>query len=245
MLINLVNGNKSNHGMLDTTREVEVPEGITLSLPVAGLVSRSLAFIIDFLIRLAVILLSAQALSVFDNMGIGLLLILTFFIEWFYPVLFEIFYHGQTLGKKALGIAVINDDGTPIDWSSSIIRNLLRAADFLPFFYFFGIISMLFSRDFKRLGDLVAGTLVIHQLELQKTETENSAGGIAPKVALNLEEQRAIVNFAERAPRMSESRAAELANYLAPWLNTQKIQQGTESPVVQLNKIARWLRGHK
>ena len=138
--------------MLDTTREVEVPEGITLSLPVASLVSRSLAFLIDLVARFAIIFTFVQLFSVFGEFGQGLILITAFLVEWFYPVLLELFYNGQTIGKKVLGIMVINDDGTPIDWSSSIVRNLLRFADFLPFLYGFGLISMMFSRDFKRLG---------------------------------------------------------------------------------------------
>ncbi|WP_444996788.1 RDD family protein [Aliikangiella sp. IMCC44359] len=230
--------------MLDTTREVEVPEGITLSLPVAGLVSRSLAFIIDLLLRWAAIAIIAQIFSIFGNFGSGVILLFIFLVEWFYPVLFEVLYNGQTLGKKVLGITVINDDGTPIDWSSSIIRNLLRFADFLPFCYAFGIISMLFSRDFKRLGDFVAGTLVVHKLDLVKKQKAISIEGVAPKFPLTLDEQSAIVSFAERSSKMSESRVNELAGYLGPWLDQEKIKQGSEPASVQLFKIAKWLRGH-
>jgi len=231
--------------MLDTTREVEVPEGITLSLPVASLVSRSLAFLIDLLIRFAIIFVALQIFAIFGDLGSGFVLIAMFLVEWFYPVLFEVFYHGQTLGKKVMGIMVINDDGTPIDWSSSIVRNLLRFADFLPFMYAFGFLSMMFSRDFKRLGDFAAGTLVVHKLEQIDKAEQSTLDGLAPKVPLTLEEQSAIIGFTERAAKMSPSRVNELAGFLGPWLDQDKIKQGKESAAVQLSRIAKWLRGHK
>jgi len=231
--------------MLDTTREVEVPEGITLSLPVASLVSRSLAFLIDLLIRFAIIFVALQIFAIFGDLGSGFVLIAMFLVEWFYPVLFEVFYHGQTLGKKVMGIMVINDDGTPIDWSSSIVRNLLRFADFLPFMYAFGFLSMMFSRDFKRLGDFAAGTLVVHKLEQIDKAEQSTLDGLAPKVPLTLEEQSAIIGFTERAAKMSPSRVNELAGFRGPWLDQDKIKQGKESAAVQLSRIAKWLRGHK
>ena len=231
--------------MLDTTREVEVPEGITLSMPVASLVSRSLAFIVDIVIRWAIIWVGWIIFSSFGNFGEGLFYLTVFLLEWFYPVLFEVFYNGQTPGKKILGIMVINDDGTPIDWSSSIVRNLLRFADFLPFFYAAGLLSMMFSQDFKRLGAFAAGTLVVHKIDpiipSQRAELE----GLAPRVALTLEEQSAVIGFSERATVMSPSRVNELAGVLGPWLDRDKIQRGSESAAVQLSRIAKWLRGHR
>ncbi len=229
--------------MLDTTREVEVPEGITLSLPVAGAVSRALAFFIDVIIRWSAMAVIIQILAFFGNFGTGLYLLAIFLIEWFYPVLFEIFYHGQTIGKKVMDIMVVNDDGTPIDWSSSIVRNLLRFADFLPFLYLFGLISMLFSRDFKRLGDFAAGTLVVHKLTRLSPLAQNNLSGLAPKMTLTLEEQSAIIGFSERSERMSESRLNELAGHLRPWLNQSKLNQN-ESASMQLKRMAKWLRGH-
>lgn len=230
--------------MLDTTREVEVPEGITLSLPVASLVSRSLAFLLDIVIRFVIAMVIGQVIGVLGDFGVGVYLLLLFLLEWFYPVLFEVFYHGQTIGKKVVGIMVINDDGTPIDWSSSIVRNLLRAADLLPFFYGFAFISMMFSKDFKRLGDFAAGTLVVHKLDMIEKDQKLQLDGLAPKVALTLEEQSAIIGFTERTPRMSKSRVNELAGILGPWLDQEKIKQGTETAASQLSRIAKWLRGH-
>jgi uncharacterized RDD family membrane protein YckC len=231
--------------MLDTTREIEVPEGVELSLAVAGLVSRSLAFMIDLIIRWAALAAVASIFGYLGNFGGGLFLILAFLVEWFYPVLFEVFYHGQTIGKKSMGIMVINDDGTPIDWSSSIVRNLLRFADFLPAFFGFGVLSMLINKDFKRLGDLAAGTLVVHKRKLTQSELKFEQEGIAPKIPLTLAEQSAIISFAERSPQMSQSRATELASYLRPWVDQDLTKANQDSTAMSLKRLAKWLRGHR
>lgn len=233
--------------MLDTRRQVEVPEGITLSLPVAGVVSRSLAFLIDLLIRFGIIYVIAQIAALMGNFGDGLIYITIFLVEWFYPVLLEVFYNGQTFGKKTMGIMVINDDGTPINWSSSIVRNLMRFADFLPFFYGFGVLSMLYSRDFKRLGDFAAGTLVVHKLDqIEKTQSLD-VEALAPKTPLTLDEQRAIIGFSERTTKMSSSRTHELANILQPWLDSGDSKSNDkskrETAANKLARIAKWLRG--
>lgn len=231
--------------MLDTTREIEVPEGVELSLAVAGLVSRSLAFIIDLIIRWVALIIIAAIVGALGNFGQGLYLITIFLVEWFYPVLFEVFYHGQTIGKKSMGIMVINDDGTPIDWSSSIVRNLLRFADFLPAVFGFGIISMLINKDFKRLGDLAAGTLVVHKRRINQKDLSYEEEGVAPKIPLTLAEQSAIISFSERSSSMSDSRARELASYLGPWLDTDQIKKNPDAEALLLKRLAKWLRGHK
>jgi len=236
--------------MLDTTREIEVPEGVELSLAVAGLVSRSLAFMIDLLVRWTGLAILSLILSYLGNFGGGLFLILVFLVEWFYPVLFEVFNQGQTIGKKAMGIMVINDDGTPIDWSSSIVRNLLRFADFLPAFFGFGVVSMLINKDFKRLGDLAAGTLVVHKRKIKDEKLSIKAEGLAPRLPLTLEEQSAIISFAERSTKMSEGRTLELAGYLSPWLGHDNEKNGSEkkstkNDALTLKRMAKWLRGHR
>ncbi len=231
--------------MLDTTREIEVPEGVELSLAVAGLVSRSLAFMIDLLVRWAVLAAVASFIGYLGNFGGGLFLIIVFLVEWFYPVLFEVFNHGQTIGKKSMGIMVINDDGTPIDWSSSIVRNLLRFADFLPAFFGFGVLSMLINKDFKRLGDLAAGTLVVHKRKLNQSELKFEEEGVAPKLPLTLAEQSAIIGFAERSAQMSESRANELASYLRPWIDQDQTKPNNDHTALTIKRLAKWLRGHQ
>ena len=150
--------------LLDTVRQIETPEGITLSLRAAGPVARALAWSIDLLIQCMALLALLIALATLSQGGFGVWLIAVFLTEWLYPALFEVYAGGATPGKKALGLMVVHANGTPVGWSAALIRNLLRAADFLPVLYGFGMVAMFSNRDFQRLGDLAAGTLAYHLL---------------------------------------------------------------------------------
>ena len=86
----------------------------------------------------------------------GVMLVLLFAIEWLYPVVFELLPWAATPGKRALDLRVVMDTGLPVTPAASLTRNLLRAADFMPMLFAFGLLSMLLRRDFKRLGDLAA-----------------------------------------------------------------------------------------
>jgi len=223
--------------MIDTLRTVQTPEGIDLHLPLAGLVPRSLAWLIDALIRMFIYTGLATVLLIFGDTGAGLYLLSAFVIEWFYPVLFEVLRDGQTPGKRSYGIKVLHDDGTPISWSASLIRNLLRVVDFLPIMYGFGIATMMLNRDFKRLGDLAAGTIVVYRdLPLPVPKLSISQPSRPPYV-LNLEEQQAIMAFAERSPGLTQERAEELAQLTGPLVanNPQAIKT--------LYSYAKWLSG--
>lgn len=224
--------------MLDTYQQLETPESIDLELRIAGPAVRILAFSIDSLIKTAV-LIGAQIILVFaDRVGLAIMLILGFLLEWFYPVLFEVLRNGQTPGKRAMGILVIHDNGTPVGWSSSVIRNLLRFVDFLPVGYLLGLISMVCNRHFKRLGDLAAGTLVIYQREKPREIPLQQTQPLPPGFSLTLEEQRAFINFAERQAQLTPDRQQEIANHLAPVLKAQD-----QAAVNKILRIAQWLRG--
>ncbi len=197
--------------MLDTTRSISTPEGIELSLRLAGPVPRALAWLIDLLVRGAIMLALSIALAIFGKFGMAVLLLIAFLIEWLYPAVFEVFWQGATPGKRAMGILVLNDDGTPVRWPSALTRNLLRFVDFLPALYFTGFLAMVINRDFKRLGDLAANTLVVYRDQKQATQQIPAARPVAPRLALSVNDQRALLDFAERSPRLTEERAAELA----------------------------------
>nr|WP_320134798.1 RDD family protein [uncultured Amphritea sp.] len=201
--------------LIDTLREHETPEGIRLELRLAGPVVRACAWSIDMLIRVILYGLVSGVFAFFGGIGTSLMLIMFFLIEWFYPVLFEL-YNGASPGKKAMGLVVIQDNGTPITFSSSLIRNLLRAADFLPFLYAVGLLSMLLNRNFQRLGDLAAGTLVVYrEKELVRAHLPE-AERRRPPVDLSVDEQRELIRFAERCPQLSRDRQIELATLLFP-----------------------------
>lgn len=224
--------------MLDTYRKLETPESIDLDIHIAGPLVRSLAFLLDSLIRIGISIGLSFGLLLLGDTGIALLLISGFALEWFYPVLFEVFNHGQTPGKKIFGLAVVNDDNTPMGWSASIVRNFLRVVDFLPVSYLTGLVTMTASRDFKRVGDLAAGTVVIYRDAKKPPPRLPDSRATPPPIALTLSEQRAILGFAERHKSLTPERREELANHLAPVLHRQD-----QAAVEALYRIANWLRG--
>lgn len=202
--------------LIDTLNRVETPDGIELALKPAGPVLRAVAWFVDLTIRAGLLLLLGMLLALLEAVGMALLLLIWFLINWWYPVLFEVLSRGSTPGKKATGLRVINQDGTPINWGPSVVRNLLRQIDFLPFFYATGLVSMLCNRRFQRLGDLAAGTLVVYHGNSNLTEFKPTDGPVeAPPFALRADEQRALLAYAERVARLHPERAAELANQLS------------------------------
>ncbi|WP_018694058.1 RDD family protein [Algicola sagamiensis] len=207
--------------ILDTQIEHETPEGITLAIYPAGIAARTLAFTIDILIRIGIIFAASTLFSLFGVMGQGLILITLFVVEWFYPVLFEVFSNGATPGKKVFRLKVVYDNGLPISFSGSLLRNLFRTIDFLPCFYTAGFISMVTNRRFKRIGDWVAGTQVVYDEKLVDTDDGEVKGGYSSKIPLTSEEQEAIIAFQHRKDEFSDDRKEELANMLTPVIDSQ------------------------
>lgn len=223
---------------LDTRSQIETPEGIDLLLRPAGLVPRALAFGIDFSIRAVVLAALFLLFSLFESFGAGLSAITLFLVTWWYMVLFEVLNQGRTPGKQIMGLRVIHDDGTPIGWTTSLIRNLLRFVDMLPFGYGLGAISCLQHPQFKRLGDLAAGTLVVYrEIAPRRPLLPQTTPIIAPFV-MTLEEQRAVLGFAERQAELSAERTQELASILAEPLNVNPALA-----VPRLNGVASGLMG--
>lgn len=224
--------------LLDTRYSVETPEGIDLVLHPAGLVPRALAFAVDLGIRGLILLLMSIAFALLGELGLGLMSLLFFLVTWWYMVLFEVLNQGRSPGKQLLGLRVVHDDGTPVGWSASLTRNLLRFVDTLPFGYTLGILSCLAHPAFKRLGDLAAGTLVIHR---EKPAAPPQLPEVAPLPApfpLQLAEQRALLDFAERQSSLSLERRRELAEILA-----EPLAVPPEQAEARIDGIARGLLG--
>lgn len=200
---------------LDTTRAVPTPEGIELTLRLAGPVPRALAWLSDLLLRLGTLMIAGWILALLGRFGWGTMLILAFLLEWLAAAAFEVWSDGSTPGKKALGLMVLHDDGTPVGWAAALVRNLLRAVDFLPLGYGFGLVSMLLNRDFKRLGDIAAGTVVVYRSPSHRPTTIPAAAPMPAPRALSLVEQRAILDFAERCVTLTPARAQEIATLAA------------------------------
>jgi uncharacterized RDD family membrane protein YckC len=197
--------------LLDSIRAVPTPEGIELTLRLAGPVPRAVAWFTDLLLRLGVLLLASWVLGMLGVFGWGALLILAFLLEWLAMAAFEVWADGATPGKRALGIMVLHDDGTPVRWPAALVRNLLRAVDFLPALYGLGLAAMLINRDFKRLGDIAAGTVVVYRQPSERAAAMPAATPVPPPRPLSLEEQRAVLDFAERSASLTPERAQEIA----------------------------------
>lgn len=227
--------------MLDTAREIPTPEGIELNLRLAGPVARALAWAVDLLVRAAVFGVLGIPLGMLGNVGGGLYLILWFGLEWLYPTVFEVYFGGATPGKRALALIVLHSDGTPVGLPASLTRNLLRAVDFLPFLYGFGLLTMVLSRDFQRLGDIAGGTVVVYREIAFQHGAIPPAVPMQPAMPLSAAEQRTLLDLAARSQVLTAERAQELAA-LAPRLTGGRDEAGALGRVLS---IANYLIGRR
>lgn len=226
--------------MLDTFREVHTPEGVALRLPAAGPVPRALAWLIDLAIRLGVLSTVGTVLGALGEAGLGAYLVLAFVLLWGYPVLCEALFDGQTPGKRALELRVVSADGAPVGWLAAIVRNLMRTVDALPIGYGFGLVASLADPFGRRLGDMVAGTVVVHAPRLRRHAQAPLQGVHAPAQPLRPEEQVAIIAFAERAATLTPERQQELAEIAEPLTSARG-----ELGVLRLFGAANWLLGRR
>jgi uncharacterized RDD family membrane protein YckC len=202
--------------ILDTVVAAETPEGILLELRPAGLTARFYAFALDWIIRLFIIYAAAIVASFTGGIGFAFWIILIFALEWFYPVAFELMPAGATPGKRVFGLRVVMDNGLPATAAASVTRNLLRAAEFLPFFYGFAIVSILVRRDCKRLGDIAAATLVVHELRAVSRPPLGEFAPVAPARPLTPQDRATVIALAARASTLTAERLDELAALAAP-----------------------------
>jgi len=231
---------------LDTVYSAETPEGIALALRPAGPVARILAYLVDAVLRLLIYLLCVIVASLLGAMGQAFALVSFFAIEWIYPIFCELALAGATPGKRMLGLQVVMDSGLPVTPAASVARNLLRSADFLPALYGFGLASMLLRPDFKRLGDLAAGTLVVHVQPVSLHGGLPDAAPLAPRRPLSPREQTAVVSWASRSATLTADRLEELAGLAQDVLPAQVLADasaGRRTPA--LLGVAQWLLGHR
>ncbi len=241
---------RPNVNKLDTTLLAETPEGIDVLLRPAGVAPRALAYALDFAIRGTLYLIAIGVLQAFRGLGAGLGLILYFALEWFYPIVFELLPGAATPGKRVLGLQVIMDNGLPVTPSAAVVRNLLRAADFMPALFAAGLMAMLLRRDFRRIGDIAAGTLVVHCDHVRLAGALPEAVAIAPRVALQRAQQVAILHLAGRAARLTPERVDELAALAEPVLPPPDHAPGGVAPPPlrpgpRLLAVAQWLAGQR
>jgi uncharacterized RDD family membrane protein YckC len=228
--------------MLDNRHTLDIPEGAQLSLYCAGPCVRIVAFGFDMLIRVAFyfgLTTVLGLLSVQPAIMAGIMAITYFLLEWLYPMVFELLQDGMTPGKRYCGIKVVNEDGTPINFRNSLLRNLLRTVDFLPMFYMTGLVACVSSRSFQRLGDMAAGTLVVYRNALPGKVEIRQEGSLHPGFAPSVDEQRNLVSFAERCHKLSPQRAQELAGLL------KDVLPPADDRVAAIRQIANGILGRK
>lgn len=216
---------------LDTTVEIETPEHVVFRCSLAGPARRALAYLIDLFVRFAILFVVGLALSLsslghaqLSGFRLGALLLLMFALEWGYFVACESFMGGRSLGKKALGLRVVTRDGLPVSFGGSVLRNLLRAADFLPTGYAIGLLTMALDPRFRRLGDWAADTMVIIEerprlrepIRLSPAPTAAELDQLPPRLNLPGPMMEALELFLRRGPELHKLREDELASMLAP-----------------------------
>jgi len=191
------------------------PEGIPLSLIPAGPGPRLWAWAVDAGVCGVLFLLAILVVGGAGAVGGGLLLLFLFALWWGYPVVLEAL-HGRTLGKRLLHLRVLRLDGLPIGWREAFLRGILQAADFLPFGFATGLVCMLFSRGFRRLGDFAAGTVVVHDDPVPEPRPLGLPAPAAPPFPLLPGEQRALIDLAERFEHIPVERRVELGDIAFP-----------------------------
>jgi uncharacterized RDD family membrane protein YckC len=176
---------------------IDTPELVSIEFPLAGIGSRFIAILVDSLILGAAVILLIflaafilPALGYFGSKsaswGIGIFLLILFLLFWGYFALFEAFNNGRTPGKRVAKIRVIHQSGRGVNFAEALARNLVRIIDYLPGFYGVGIAAMFMSRQSQRLGDMVAGTLVVREREVEapmwgeSTSRTLTAAALAP-----------------------------------------------------------------
>ena len=166
---------------------IDTPELVSIEMPVAGIGSRFVALLIDYLIWLIVIIafvvliaLIDPSLSHFSQIGEkwakGLFIFIPFLFYWGYFTLFEAFWNGRTPGKRLAKIRVIQRSGRGISLFEAMTRNLLRLIDQIPGIYAVGVVCIFLNKEHQRLGDIAAGTLVVHERENLNASTPDSSG---------------------------------------------------------------------
>jgi len=231
--------------MSDDQVTIETPEHIQVHYELAGIGSRALAGLFDFMLQailtvlvvwglmwLGLVLKLKDVLGVAGAIAIGSMGFLAFTI---YYVVAEMLTGGQSPGKRMAGLRVIGVDGRPLTFLQSALRNIIRAVDMIPFFYSVGLIAVFASQRAQRLGDMVAGTMVVkerlHELAEQTAPLETEwtappARPLPPEVEARLRTSLHLLTPAEVA---AAERVVERRHELPPVLRQQLVGQIAET----------------
>jgi uncharacterized RDD family membrane protein YckC len=142
-------------------------EGVSFQIPLAGPVTRFLAWAIDIAAIMVILSAMNMLIGLFGivsaDMAMGLYMFLNFAVFLFYGILLEWSWRGQTLGKRIMRLRVKDERGLKLRFDQVVLRNLLRVVDSFPALYVVGGVTCLVSSLNQRLGDIAAGTVVVHE----------------------------------------------------------------------------------
>ena len=244
----------------DERLKIDTPEQIALELPLAGIGSRFLAVAVDTVLQSALYLAGVLTLMVGPRIGGGLPSLLRlmgpalgilfmFCVYWGYFAFFEIIWSGRTPGKRIARIRVIKESGRPINVYESIGRNVLRAIDFLPVMYGLGVVVMMLNRHSRRIGDFVAGTVVVYDTATDALAPDwraapGRAASNAPMTRVSAEELRLIETYLQRRfdldPLVRDAMAEQIAGRITE--NTGVGREPDQSVDEFLEGVARRVR---
>ena len=214
---------------IDDHHTIDTPEQTRLEFAVAGIGSRFLALTVDLLIQgaaglgLIILVILLRLTGLFNGLPLSgqwiaaLLIAFTFLAHFGYFTAFEILWRGQTPGKRMMHLRVVKDSGRTLSASESILRNLMRIADQLPALYAVGMVSALLTSQNQRLGDLLAGSIVVREASLAQLRPVWDSSVIANPVdmaqaRLSGEDLALIEAFLARRSELPSSVRARMAS---------------------------------
>ena len=235
---------------------IDTPEGVPLELTLAGVGSRFSSALVDYLIQFVILVALAILLSVIGlhpfsgaTFASAMWVLILFVVFWGYDIAFEVLNSGRTPGKRLNGLRVVRESGAPVNFTTSAVRNVLRIIDILPPpTYLVGITAILATSRNQRVGDLVAGTLVVRERRTLPQETRISPSVQVPAwdtSAIGQDELDAVVAFLGRRGELPAGArlqlAGELAGRLRPKVGGLAEREGDE---MFLERLVAAKRGH-
>jgi uncharacterized RDD family membrane protein YckC len=235
--------------------EVETPDHVVLRYDLAGAGNRGFAAVVDFVVASLIVFAALMLFSLVssrarieDFAAGGIAIILTLTLIWAYFILLEWLWNGQTIGKRLYKLRVINEDGSPAQFTAVLIRNLLRLVDFLPAFYGVGLMAIVLSPKSQRLGDLAAATYVVRAPRPKvdwfslRTVTPLGAGQTAETRRMPGEAQRLVREFVAREADFAPTERQRVAALIAARLRPYTVEDQGLSDIDLIHAIARSLR---
>lgn len=223
---------------------ITTPEGVAVDLALAGIGSRFMAALLDVTIQAAVAIAAGLALSALLDGGVLVLILAVggFLILFGFDVAFEVLNGGRTPGKQAAGLRVLRDDGAPVTFVTSAIRNVLRLVDILPAFYGVAMLSIFLTRRHQRLGDLAAGTIVVR--ERSAARAAFAAAAVPPAAqpgwdtsAVSADDLAVVRAFLERRATLTDPARESLASDLSARLRPKVAGAGDLAPEEFLERL--------